>query len=169
MKVEFNVKYGKNVIEIPIGEKAVPKFDNGGLTNLFSKKVTIYNDIPEDDVNPRRFDRFVIEKCSIQSGFVEKAEGTIQTIVNARTVITKDVERYKSPMEYARLPSDEKEKYYTVQIDDFVVLAEVDDVATDSQEFVELKRKYADNGFLVSSVNPSINGMSVDNVTMTNA
>lgn len=169
MKVGFNVKYGYNEIEIPITEKTVPKFQKSGMTNLFDKKVTIYNDIPADSVNPRRFDRFVIDMCSIQGGYVEKADGTIQNIVNAQTVITKDIEHYKSPMEYAQLPVDEKDNYYTVQVDDFVVLAEVDDVVTTSKEFQALQQKYADNGILLTAVNPYIFGTAVDNITMTNA
>ena len=146
----------------------VPKFQKSGLTELFDKKVTIYNDIPSDNVNARRFDRFVIDKCSIQGGYVEKADGTIQNIVNAQTVVTKDVEHYKSPMEYAQLPADEKDKFYTVQVDDFVVLAEVDDVVTTSREFQTLQQKYAKNGILITAANAYIFGTAVDNITMTN-
>lgn len=138
------------------------------MTDFFNQKVTIYNDIPSDNVNPRRFDRFVIEKCSIQGGYVEKADGTIQNIDNAQTVITKDVQHYKSPMEYAHLPVDEKDKYFTAQIDDFVVFSEVEDVVTTSREFQELQQKYSDNGMLITSVNPYLFGTDVDNITMTN-
>lgn len=139
------------------------------MIEKFNQKVTIYNDIPADSVNPRRFDRFIIDRCSIQGGYVEKADGTIQNIVNAQTIITKDIEHYKSPMEYARLPVDEKDLYYTAQIDDFVVLSEVDDIVTNSREFQELQQKYSDNGISLTAVNPYIFGMAVDNITMTNA
>ena len=139
------------------------------MTDLWKKKVTIYNDIPADAVNPRRFDRFVIDKCNIQGGIVSKADGTIENIVNAVTVITKDVEHYKSPLEYAKLPVDLKEDFYTVQVGDFIVLSEVDDVVTTSREFAELQTKYADNGIVVRSVSPNIHGMIVDNVTIANA
>lgn len=138
------------------------------MTDLFNKKVTIYNDTPEDGVNPRRFDRFVIEKCSIQGGYVEKADGTIQNIDNAQTVITKDIQHYKSPMEYMQLSVDEKDKYFTVQIDDFVVFDEVDDVVTTALEYKDLKKKYSKNGMSITSVNPYTFGTAVDNVTMTN-
>lgn len=168
MKVGFNVKYGHNEIEIPITERTVPILDKDSLTDKFSKKVTIYNDIPSDGVNPRRFDRYVIEKCTIQGGYVEKADGTIQTIANAKTVITKDIEHYKEPIEYAKLPSDQKDNFYTVQIDDFVVLAEVDDVVTTSREFEALQKKYAKNGFSITAATPYIFGTAVDNVTMSN-
>ncbi len=138
------------------------------MTDLWKQKVTIYNDIPADSVNARRFDRFVIDKCNIQGGIVSRADGTIENIVNAVTVITKDVEHYKQPMEYAKLPVDLKEDFYTAQVGDFIVLAEVDDVVTTSREFAELQNKYADNGIVVRSVSANIYGMSVDNVTMAN-
>ena len=138
------------------------------MTDLWKQKVTIYNDISADAVNPRRFDRFVIDKCNIQGGIVSKADGTIENIVNAVTVITKDVEHYKQPIEYAKLPVDIKEEYYTVQVGDFLVLSEVDDIVTTSREFAELQNKYSDNGIVVRSVSANIYGMSVDNVTMAN-
>ena len=93
---------------------------------------------------------------------------TIEKVVNAQTIITKDIEHYKTPTEYALLPVDEKDKYFTANVNDFVVLAEVDDVVTTSREFAELQTKYADNGIVVRSVSPNIHGMSVDNITIAN-
>ena len=168
MKVKFKVKYGINEIDIPIQSQQRPTFDKGGMTDLWKHKVTIYNDVPADAVNARRFDRFVIDRCNIQGGIVSRADGTIENIVNAVTVITKDVDHYKQPMEYAKLPVDMKENFYTVQVGDFLVLAEVDDIVTTSREFAELQNKYSANGIVVRSVSANIHGMSVDNVTMAN-
>ena len=64
------------------------------MTDLWKRKVTIYNDIPKTAVEDRHFDRFVIDLCNIQGGIVIKAGGTIENIVNAVTVISKDVDRY---------------------------------------------------------------------------
>lgn len=168
MKVKFNVKYGENEIDIPITENTRPSFKMDGMTDLWKHKVTIYNDIPKTAVEERHFDRFVIDLCNIQGGIVSKADGTIENIVNAATVISKDVDRYKTPIEYAKLPVDIREEYYTVQVGDFIVLSEVDDVVTTSREFGELQEKYKDNGIVVRSVSTNIHGMSVDNVTITN-
>lgn len=169
MKVKFKVKYGENIIDIPIPEQSQrPTFDRGGMADLWNHKVTIYNDIPKTAVENRHFDRFVIEKCNIQGGIVSKADGTIENIVNAVTVISKDVDRYKTPLEYAKLPVDIREDFYTVQVGDFIVLSEVDDIVTTSREFAELQEKYKDNGIVVRSVSSNIHGMSVDNVTIAN-
>lgn len=138
------------------------------MTNLWKQKVTIYNDIPKTAVEERHFDRFVIDKCNIQGGIVSKADGTIENIVNAVTVISKDIERYKPPLEYAKLPVDIRENFYTAQVGDFIVLSEVDDIVTTSREFAELQEKYKGNGIVVRSVSVNIHGMSVDNVTMAN-
>ena len=139
------------------------------MTDFFKSKVTIYNDISATAVLPRRFDRFVIDKCNIQSGRVSKADGTVENIVNATTVITKDIKHYKQPHEYANTPIDFCEQSYTVQIGDFVVLGEVDDVVETAQQWQQLQKKYENNGFKVTSVSPNINGMAVDNISFTNA
>lgn len=138
------------------------------MTDLYTQKVTIYNDIPKNAVEDRHFDRFVVEKCNIQGGLVNEANGTITNIVNAKSVITRDVKRYKTPLEYAGLPVDIRADYYTAQIGDFVVFAEVDDVVTTASEFSQLQTKYRNNGMKITSVSPNIFGLSVDNVTMTN-
>ena len=130
------------------------------MVNVFDKKITIYNDIASDGVNARRFDRFVVEKCMIYNQATESSDGTIQKVINSQNVITKDVERYKSPLEYARLPADEKEKFFTVQ---------VDDVVTTSREFQNLRDKYAKNGFSVTAVNASVYGLKVDNIQIIHA
>ena len=169
MKVGFKVKYGYNEIEIPIMDKSVPKFQKTGKTDLFSSKVTIYNDIPSDGVNARRFDRFVIDLCNIQKGIMQNADGTIEKVPNAIMIKTKDVEHYKSPLEYSLLPADEKDKYFTANVNDFFVLAEVDDVVTTSREFQDLQSKYKNNGFSVTAVNEYIHGMSVDNIQIIHA
>ena len=156
-------------IDIPIEQQTAPKHRQLGRTDLFKSKVTIYNDIPTDGVNARRFDRFVIDLCNIQKGALQNADGTIEKVVNAQTITTKDVEHYKTPIEYSRLPADEKDKYFTANVNDFVVLAEVDDVVTTSREFQELQSKYKNNGFSVTAVNEYIHGMAVDNVQIIHA
>ena len=139
------------------------------VINFFDKKVTIYNDIPADGVNARQFNRFVIDRCNIQKGMLQSADGTIEKVVNAQTKTTKDIVHYKTPLEYASLPVDEKKKYFTANVNDFVVLAEGDDVVTTSREFQELQSRYKNNGFSVTAVNEYIHGLSVDNVQIIHA
>lgn len=137
--------------------------------DFYTKKVTIYNDIKKSFVEPRHWDRRVIDKCMVYSGMVASSNQTVQTISNAQNVITRDVKHYKSPSEYALVPVDEREQYYTVQPDDFIVFDEVFDVVTNATEWDELKDKYQGNGMSVTTVNPYIFGMSTDNITISNA
>lgn len=139
------------------------------MIDKFTKKVTIYNDISSDGINPRRFDRFIIDKCLIYNQISESADGTVQKIINSQNVITKDIEHYKSPTEYKELAEDERENFYTVQVDDFVVFGEVDDIVTTSKEFQTLQQKYKDNGFSVTAYDVSIYGYNVDNIQITHA
>ena len=169
MKIGFDVKWGHNEIEIPITNDTKPKFRPYGMADKFKDKVTIYNDISADSVNLRRFDRFVIDKCLVYNQLSENADGTINKIINAQNVITRDVAHYKSPFEYKQLAQDERERFYTVSPNDFVVLAEVDDVVTDWLEFEALQKKYKNNGFFVTAVNTSVFGMNVDNIHIMHA
>lgn len=138
------------------------------MTELFGEKVTVYNDIQATVARDRRFDRFVIEKCNIQRGIVSKADGTVENIVNAITVISKDVKRFKNPIEYNGIPVDLSDEFYTLQIGDFVVLGEVDDIVTTGREFAELQQKYSESGFVIRTVSSNVNGMAVDNVQFGN-
>lgn len=160
--VRFYVRYGMNEIEIPDTE------ERNGLLDLFKSKVTIFNDIPATTTEPRHFDKFVIDLCQIQGGYVNRADGTVQNIVNAKTVISKDINRYIPPSDYALLPTDQREDYFTVRVGDYIVLKEVDDIVTTAQEFAALQNKYKNDGINVMSVSAFINGMGTDNVTITN-
>ena len=165
MKIGFKVKYGTNIIEIPDS----PSSRKVSKSNLWKTKVTIYNDITDSATEDRHFDRYVIDKCNVQGGFVTKTDGTIENIVNVKTVITRDVEHYKSPAEYKLLPTDMRQGFFTAQPGDFIVMGEVDDVITTPLEFKLLQEKYKDFGINVTTADASINGLNVDNITMTNA
>lgn len=140
--------------------------DKRALTDLFREKVTIYNDIPKTTLEERHFDRFVIEKCHVQGGTVTKQDGTIQNVVNAKTVITKDTARYKEPSDYYATPVDQRENFFTAKSGDIVIFREVEDVVQTAAEFAQLVQKYRDESMRVNSVSVFKNGMSVDNVAM---
>lgn len=137
--------------------------------NLYRQTITIYNDIEKTLVEERHFDRFVIGNCNIQGGMVNKSDGTISNIVNAITVIIKDLKNYVSPLKYKKMPVDVRESYYTVQIGDFVVFDEVCDVVTTSAEFQKLQNKYRDKGMKITSISAFENGFETDNISITNA
>ena len=130
----------------------------------FVEKVTIYNDIPADAVNPRTFHRFVIDKCLTYEQISETNTNTIRKIINTNNVLTKDIEHYKKPRDYSLLPADLKQNFYTVQPNDFVVLSEVDDVVENALDFQKLQKKYKNNGFLVTAVSAFLNGTKTNHI-----
>ena len=138
------------------------------MVNLFDSKMTIYNDIPANAIEDRRFNRFVLDKCNVQGGRVSRADGTIENVVNAISVITKNIDEYLSPSEYLNTPSDIKAKRYTVQVGDFIVFGEVDDVVENSLQWAQLQKKYEHGGIKIVSIAVNIHGLSVDNITMSN-
>ena len=107
------------------------------MTELFNKKVTIFNDIDATESSKRSFVRHVLSKCQISGQIIENTTEMIRNVVNAKTVITKDVECYKEPLEYIKLSDEERKNFYTAQVGDIVVLAEVDDVVTNALEFAD--------------------------------
>ena len=169
MKIEFNVKYGKNVLDIPIPQNSALSFFGSAKTDFFTAKVTIYNDIPKDAVTPRHFDKHVIEKCNIQGGTAEKADGTVANIINSKTVTTIEASHFLPFPEYIKLPEDKRQEYFTANPDDFIVFGVVDDIVTTSAEMAELRKKYKNNGISITAVNPHIYGTSLDNIQMTGA
>lgn len=138
------------------------------MTDLFVDTVTIFNDIPATDSTPRIFTKHLMKKCSISRGTVEAIDGTIRRIQNSITVITKDIEHYEEPETYAKSSQNSRIEHFTVKTGDYIVLGVCEDTVTNAQEFAELQVKYKDNGFKVITVNPSIKGMSVDNILISN-
>lgn len=139
------------------------------MTDLFTKCITIYNDMPGIDSKPRSFDRHIIKKCLISDSRIEKSQGTVTQESVSKQIITKDTERYLSPEMYKMHPSNEINTFYTVQTGDFIILDEVTDVVNTAQDFVELQKKYKNIGFKVTSVETFINGLETDNITIRNA
>lgn len=139
------------------------------MTDFFTEKVTIYNDIPQTEDTPRSLGRFVVGCCNIQGGTADKSDGTIRNAVNSKTVITKDIEHYKPPQEYLSLSETDRESCFTVQVGDFIVFGEADDTVANASEFAALQIKYKNFGMKVTAVDVSINGMAVDNITITSA
>ena len=165
--IEFELKYGINTVEVDLPRNVKSLSANLSLSNLWNSRITIYNAVILD--GSRTFRRFVVNNCNIQGGYAEKINGTVQNIVNVTTVVTKDVNAYKTPAEYSALPINEKERYYTVQPDDFIVFSKVDDIVESAPDFAKLRAKYKDCGMNVSAVNAYIFGVESDNVTITGA
>ena len=141
------------------------------MINLFNKQATIYNVIPKRGNSDISYSRRVLKKCNIQGGFNDKSNGTTRIVVNAKTVITKEVDRYKPPTEdgFYGYQNTDRAEYFTANPGDFIVFAEVNDTVATPLEFKNLQNKYKDNGMIITQAFAYLYGRSTDNVMMTNA
>ena len=139
------------------------------MTNFFTQTVTVYISVPVTDIKPRAFERRVVKNCTVQGQTVEKIDGTMRRVVNATTLITKNIANYVDAQVFYDTPADLRKDIYTIQTGDFIVFEECDDVVNDANEFAELQRKHRNNGMVATTVSAYINGMKTDNVTVTNA
>ena len=156
-------------VDIP-SNVTTPKAQNSNFTDLWIKKITLYNVIPKKtqvETIEQHWDRTVIDKCNVQGDFVTKLNGNIPNIVNLKTVYIRDIEHYLSPSDYDMLPVREASNYYTVRNGDFIVFDEVFDEVTTATQYSQLQQKYKDNGIRVNTISVNINGMALDNITIT--
>lgn len=138
------------------------------MTDFFTDKVTIYNDITSAENGERCFVKTVIEKCQIAGGLTDKPQGTVGNTVNQKKVITRDTARYISPEEYRKMAQEARKGFFTVQTSDFIVFGENAEEVTNAKEFADLQIKHKDNGIKIVSVNVYINGMRTDNIEISN-
>lgn len=139
------------------------------MTDLFTKTVTIYNDIPETDSAPRSFERHIIEKCLISDKRTEKNQGTVTQNSGSKQIITKDISHYLPSVEFLEQSLLDRKNFYTVQTGDFIVFDVVNDVVNTAKDFAELQKKYKSKGIKVTAFETYINGMKTDNITILNS
>lgn len=134
------------------------------MSNLFSETFTIINQIPQSQTqaNKVKWKKHFIHNCDRRDGIFDRSSGTMAYRANAWTVWCKDWKRYKPPIwtsdGYYALGDDEKDDFFTANVGDLIVFAEIPDVVpTTVQEFQALKTKYNDNGGLITQAQAYIN------------
>lgn len=134
------------------------------MSNLFSETFTIINQIPQSPTiaTKIKWKKNFISRCDRRDGLFDKSTGTMAYKANAWTVWCKDWESYRPPLwidsGYYALPDDEKADYWTANVGDLIVFAEIEDVEpTTTREFQELVTKYKDYGGTITSAQAYIN------------
>lgn len=137
------------------------------MTDLWNKTVTVYNSIPAEKDIPRSFCRAVIKKCFCRSELTSSsADTTVEKRTSHPRLRTKDISGYLPPESYYSLSEKKRANKYTVQIGDFIVFGEVDDMVTNAAEYAELQQRYRERGFRVTSVSVNIHGLNVDHIAV---
>ncbi len=136
------------------------------MIDLWTRKVTLYRDVPKQGGTPRHFERRIINKCYIETSQIDSATDTVKKDFSGAMVITKDVNRYKATDEYMAMSQQEQMENFTVSVGDFVVLKEVADSVANATEFADLQTRYRACGVKIMSVKPFIFGMATDNIVL---
>ena len=162
IKVEFDVKYGHNTIEIPI--KSYTDFAPVGTSNLNGQVFTIINQIPTSATVATKiaWKKYRLDKCGKDDGLSDKSSSTTAYTANTWTAFIYNWQQYKPPTwlggGYYALADEEKANYFTANVGDLVIFSDVfDDAPTTLQEFNALRDKYKDMGGIVTRQEAYIN------------
>lgn len=146
IKVSFNVKYGKNVIDIPINTGQKTYIDNAptGLSELNGNTYTIINRVPLNNNSSKKWVKHLLTNCGKKDGIYDKSQETMIYKNNTFTVYCNNWQEYLMPAQYYNLSEAEQEEYYTAAPKDLIIFAPIEDTAPISTvEFETLKKKYS--------------------------
>ena len=160
IKVEFDVKYGHNVIEVPI--KSSAEVTPVGTSNLNGQVFTIINQIPTSQTVATKiaWKKYRLADCGKRDGLYDKSSGTMAYKANTWTAYIHNWQEYKPPTwlgdGYYALA--DKTEYYTANVGDLLIFADVaDNAPTTLQEFNALRDKYKDIGGVITGQEVYIN------------
>lgn len=165
IKVEFDVKFGKNKIEIPINQGKPIYLDSGsGLSKLKDKTFTIINRIPTSASNAQiiGWKKHTLHNCDMQDGIFDKSSQAMIYRANTWTAWLDKWDKYKAPNwldgGYYSLADDEKDNYFTANVSDLLIFGDIPDLApTNEKEFQTLVTKYKNMGGQLTSSEAYIN------------
>ena len=133
------------------------------LSDLKNETFTLINQIPQSPevATKSKWIKHTLQRCGKAGGILDKSNGTMVYKANTFTAYIFDWDRYKEPnwLEdgYYAMSDTEKSGFYTANIGDLIIFADIDDIApTTTAEFTALTQKYRDMGGLISGVNVHI-------------
>ena len=127
------------------------------LSDLNGQVFTIINQIPQSQTVATKtaWKKHTLTDCGKRDGLYDKSSGTMLYRANAWTAYIQNWQRYKKPNwldgGYYALTEDEKEEYFTVNVGDLLIFADIPDAAPATlQEFNVLRDKYKDMGGVIT-------------------
>ena len=134
------------------------------LSNLNGQVFTIINQIPQSQTvaTKQAWKKYRLTDCGKRDGLYDKSSGTMLYRANTWTAYLQNWQHYKAPTwldgGYYALPEDEKSKYFTVNVGDLLIFADITDAAPATmQEFNALRDKYKDVGGVITGQEAYIN------------
>ena len=157
-KISFDVKYGRNTIEIPFTAGKSYGKSSPELSNLNNQVFTIINQIPTSQTVSTKvaWEKYRLDKCGKSDGLRDESSKTMAYKANTWTAYIGNWQEYKPPTwlddGYYALSDDEKAEYYTANVGDLLIFADIpDETPTTLQEFNALRDKYKDIGGIITS------------------
>ena len=94
------------------------------INGNFTKIITLYNKVMSKDSSDgtEQWFRTVIDKCSYSCSISAKTNTTEETKSSSYIVRIEDNGLYKAYNDWVKLSDDDKKKYFTVSLDDVVIL-----------------------------------------------
>ena len=157
VKVPFKVKYGQNIIDIPVnGGKLYSDNAPAGLSNLNGETFTIINQIPQSQTVATKigWEKHILINCSRRDGLYDKSSGQMVYKSNTWTAYIHGYQNYRMPLwcNDGYYSIDTRDDYFTVNVGDLLIFADIDDTAPKSQqEFVALRDRYKDLGGIITA------------------
>lgn len=157
IKIPFNVKFGRNEIEIPCNTGKNIYCDYAeGLSPLNNLTFTLINQIPTSDTVATKiaWTKHVMQGCGKSSGIYDKSAGNMLYKANGFTAYLTEWRNYREPnfskKGYYSVYDTEKE-LYTANVGDLLIFREIEESApTSVREFNNLRAKYTSEGGVIT-------------------
>ena len=163
-KISFDVKYGRNTVEIPFTASKSYGKSSPELSNLNNQVFTIINQIPTSQTISTKvaWEKYKLTDCGKRDGLYDKSSGTMAYKANTWTAYIGGWQEYKTPTwldgGYYALPDDEKVEHYTANVGDLLIFSDITDEAPATlQEFTALRDKYKDMGGIITGQEVYVN------------
>lgn len=132
------------------------------MTNLYDKTFTIINQLPASPDDPVKTEwvKNRLVGCDKADGLYDKSSSGMAYKANTWTAYIKDWQHYLPPLwlDGGYYALDDKTGFYTVNIGDLLIFADIDDPAPVSvQGFNALREKYKNCGGVVTACEAYIN------------
>ena len=127
------------------------------LSNLNNECFTLINQIPASEtvMTKTAWRKHRLSKCAKKDGLYDRSSGGMIFKANTWTAFLYNWQYYKKPLwnndGYYTLSESEQEEYFTVNVGDLLIFADIPDKVPESlQEFNALRDKYKEQGGIIT-------------------
>lgn len=130
------------------------------INNNFNQTITLYNKLMSQDSSDEgeHFFKTVLKKCSYSCSISAKTNTTEETKSSSYVVRIEDNGLYKAYNDWVKLSDDDKKKYFTVSLDDIVILGDCEaEIGSESVTATSLLKNNKPNAFRIAKFKDNTN------------